>query len=341
MGTVSCIATQAATLDDTRYFGWAGTQIASRFRGTYVAALLQGSKTGDRFLTVVDGQPHGEPFVVSSSTSLSSFTLAEGLADAEHEVVLWKITEDNKQKNQKGAAGFGGFTAAEFLEAPAPRARRLEFIGDSDTAGWCADGSKNSGDDATSTQNTWQTWAARLARDLDADFVAEAISGIGVKDWPIQQYFPNTLPFYSGDRWEPSTQQIPDAVLILIGPNDDNPDSNKFITAYKQLMEDVVSMYKAAPVPPKIIHVCGGSMNGFDPCDSIQTANGQFNAGRSDGFQGYYTSMTKASWKTINGNSKYQGCDSHYNAQGHEILKNEIIDQVRDVLGWKDASVVV
>ena len=62
---------------------------------------------------------------------------------------------------------------------PQPAARRLEFIGDSDTAGWCADGSPNTGDNADSYQDAWDTWAQQIARNVSADVMVEAVSGFG------------------------------------------------------------------------------------------------------------------------------------------------------------------
>lgn len=37
-----------------------------------------------------------------------------------------------------------------------------------------------------------------------------------------------------------------------------------------QLLTQIAKNYKGVPVPPKIVHVCGGSLNGLDPCDDIQ-----------------------------------------------------------------------
>lgn len=44
----------------------------------------------------------------------------------------------------KGVSHFGGFclpNGGEYFKGIERKERRLEFIGDSDTAGWCADGS--------------------------------------------------------------------------------------------------------------------------------------------------------------------------------------------------------
>ena len=51
--------------------------------------------------------------------------------------------------------------------------------------------------------------------------------------------------------------------------------SSKFIAAYLDLLGMVATNYKDALPPPKIVHVCGGSLNGLDPCSDIQEANRQ------------------------------------------------------------------
>ena len=103
--------------------------------------------------------------------------------------------------------------------------------------------------------------------------------------------------------------------------------SSKFVKDYLNLLTTVAGNYKDAAVKPKIIHVCGGSLNGFDPCKDIQTANTEFNA-LGNGFTGHYTTVTVKTWETINGckkgmnncngNSAFNGCDGHYNGNGHK-----------------------
>ena len=80
-----------------------------------------------------------------------SYTLGSVSAAGTHTLEFFKVTEDNTKKGDKGTMSFGGFSltgGGSFGPAPASSGRRLEFIGDSDTAGWCADGSNNGGDNA-------------------------------------------------------------------------------------------------------------------------------------------------------------------------------------------------
>lgn len=114
---------------------------------------------------------------------VDSYTLGSVSAAGNHTLEFYKVTEDNSQNGSKGTMSFGGFSlsAGTFGPAPPSATRRLEFIGDSDTAGWCADGSSHGGDNADEFQDGYQTWAMQIARNVSADFMVEAISGYGVE----------------------------------------------------------------------------------------------------------------------------------------------------------------
>jgi len=62
------------------------------------------------------------------------------------------------------------------------------MTGDSDTAGFCADGipgPKRQEDDSNlKFENNYVSWSAQLARGLNASYEAKAISGIGLLDHP-------------------------------------------------------------------------------------------------------------------------------------------------------------
>ena len=129
---------------------------------------------------------------------------------------LAKVSEDlSFSEGLGGAAAFRGFVVAgaRVAEAPEAKARWLEFVGDSDTSGYCAappaprgadeDGVDEDGADAPSRfaspaerrsafavgggarQRHWErsdaslTWAARLAASLGATATILASSGLG------------------------------------------------------------------------------------------------------------------------------------------------------------------
>jgi hypothetical protein len=138
--------------------------------------------------------------------------------------------------------------------------------------------------------------------------------------------------------------------------------SKQFIKNYLQLLTQIASNYKGALSQPKLIHVCGGSLNGLDPCDDIKAANEQFNkmqykmemaqpAGgvRAGRMIGYYTTIDpghqketphwgeingckEGTTKHCNGKSAFNGCDGHYNGKGHGVLAGDIIPQFRKIM---------
>lgn len=303
---------------------------------------------------IVDGQTQG--FVSQQkkgNTKMQQFTLAKGLdASKNHILQVFQLSEGS-------VVTFGGFEldAGQFGMAPKAPSRRLDFIGDSDTAGWCADGSANTGDNQNKYEDPYVTWAQQLARLARAETMVEAVSGYGVlkKTGAIGGVLDLVTFSDASPKWD-YTKWTPDAVVILIGPNDESltklvgasaqgphgQGGGKFIAAYKALLDKVANNYKDAKPAPKIIHVCGGSLNGFDPCNDIQTANKQFNA-EGGAIQGYYTSITKAHWNTINGpngkgKSMYNGCDGHYNEKGHAVLAKDILPQFEKIMGWQASA---
>lgn len=212
-------------------------------------------------------------------------------------------------------------------------------------AGWCVDGSPSGSDTPQRlVQNTYDTWAAQIARDLGADFVAEAISGIGVteqSDGGAMYHYIDGACTFSGSPWN-YTAWTPDAVVIWLGLNDAHPRSQKFRAAYLSLMEHAAEKYTYATPKPKLIHVCGSSDDGsIDACSSIQQAIEQFNTGRSDGFESYYTPISSETWKSVCNDKLLHGCDAHYNRAGHKLVKTDLLSQFRQVLGWSETQMQV
>ena len=303
-----------------------------------------GPKDGARMRVAVDGLLAGYISIPKAASMAAYSVPMPKLTPGNHTVVVRKVSEDNSQKSAKGVLGFGGIEITggnsklfSFGARPEPALRRIEFIGDSDTAGWCADGSPSTGDNADKYEDAYQTWAQQIARNVSADVMVEAVSGYGVtkSSSPIQAVLDNTLGFDNSLAWD-YTKWVPDAVVILIGPNDEEsilsssssssnktaPElkSSKFIAAYLQLLDMVATNYKAAPTKPKIVHVCGGSLNGLDPCSDIQAANRQFNdkSSTNHGLTGYFTTITTEHWDLINGKghgsgkTPNNGCDGPY-----------------------------
>jgi len=343
---------------------WPATRISVTFSGSWLAANISGSTgslwvgRGDAFLVEVDGVAVEQAELPGSSGCCSlvvppgwqHIVLVENLTHTDHTLTLWKLTEEsallnplNHEPNPATSfASFASFTSdGEFLPAAAAPPRRLLFLGDSDTAGYCAAGSP-----ATSplntlryTENTQDGWAVQLAALLGAEPVVEAVSGVGVASTllvpgGLATYWRRSLPALPVLHWDPAAW-APHAVLLLIGPNDDLSDEAGFTSAYLGLLEEVAAAYSGQSSPPALIQVCGGSgKTGLDPCPAIQLASMQFNRNRTDGFSSNYVSISPSTWAEINSQQRYLGCSGHYNRAGHTRLATEILPQVQQVLGW-------
>jgi len=329
---------------------------------------------GDRFGVLVDGQMHST-FQAKQSLATRvlpwcsrkdiTFTLVSGLRDTEHTLVLWKLTEPGPANNQFGeSAGNSVFKGllvpsdTQLIQPPALQKRHLRFIGDSDTAGYCADG-RSTGifhqmfSSEITVENNLETWSALIAHRFGARYSSQAVSGIGVMEqgsdprdlssFPLAALLGRTNPGQR-NQFGCSSDSVPDAVVALIGPNDFTSDAKKkkagggaFEAAFKAMMSTLVGEYDCAKKKPRFIAVCAGSGNGFDPCNKTEAAVAGWDAG-STGMQAYYISMNRKTWDYINYGPKatmYQGCASHYNPRGHSILSSEVSPQIATILSWE------
>jgi lysophospholipase L1-like esterase len=204
--------------DGSKRFGWPGVYFEARFRGTGVTVAADPGE--DQLSLVIDGQEQ----VVLTKTSPPRVTI-DGLAPGEHIVRLEKLTE-----SQHGSDGFTGFWATDGGTPlkPQPKARRIEFIGDSHTVGYgntsprrdCARG------EVHDTTNTQLAFGPLLAKRLGADYRVNAFSGHGiVRNYggngpgdSMPKRYGRAIPGDEGAADDKGWQ--PDWVVIDLGSND-------------------------------------------------------------------------------------------------------------------------
>ena len=157
--------------DGAMRFGWPGVYFEGRFRGTGVEVAAE---SGTEFLRVtIDGEE--KAVLKRPGTARLRIT---GLAPGEHVVRVEKQTE-----SQTGGGRFLGFRALGGVPLPPkPRARQIEFVGDSYTVGYgnTSPGRTCTREEVHDRTDTQLAFGPLLAKRLDADYRVVAYSGFGI-----------------------------------------------------------------------------------------------------------------------------------------------------------------
>lgn len=243
---------------------WSGTSVKLNFDGKSVQARLK-DNTGNSYYNVILDQDSS--FILKPDTVLQLFTLAQNLKPGKHTVELFKRTEWDK-----GKTTFQGFVldkTAKILPPDAPKTRRIEFYGNSISAGYAVEDTTGKDNPAGTNTNNYVSYAALAARHFSADYSCVCKSGIGI----MISWFPFTMPeIYDrlnpddpASRWNFSKGQ-PDVVVINLFQNDSwlvkskshpefmrvfgtEPPSEEFIiTAYQNFVKAIRQHYPQAHI---------------------------------------------------------------------------------------------
>ncbi|EGF90813.1 endoglucanase E [Asticcacaulis biprosthecium C19] len=240
---------------------WPGTYFESRFKGTSVVVRLSDDAN------ILNFYLDGKKVLTETKPGQGDIELGP-LADREHTIRVEKVTE-----SEWTPATFSGFFVpdqANVLPAPAPAARRIEFIGDSYTVGY---GNTSTTVDCT-TDTVWATtdnsrvFGTLTAKHFGADYRFSAISGKGI----VRNYnggeglqLPLAYPFdvrvngitltRNADAWQPHV------IVIGLGTNDFSTPLNPgekwatrealhadYIATYTKFVHDLRARYPGAYV---------------------------------------------------------------------------------------------
>jgi hypothetical protein len=195
---------------------WQGTRIKANFTGNKVGIKFRDNWGQNFFNVIIDGKIH----LLKAEPVENDYMLDETLADGPHELIIFKRTE----------AIFGHITfkgifidkSGSFGPVPAIK-KRIEFYGDSITAGACNENPGDDNYDDYSTHNNYMAYGAITSRALDLDYSCISVSGTGLcYSWnPVLM-----LDIY--DKIYPDRESpvygfsgcSPDIVVINLGQND-------------------------------------------------------------------------------------------------------------------------
>lgn len=304
-------------------FDWPATTIEATFTGTSITVLLE--PADNHFNVVLDG--------VQSQLlpGDSRYRFRGDPALAQHTIRLTKRTEA-----YAGTAVFRGFVLepGERLLGPPPAAtRRIEFLGDSITAGYGAGGASAACDFSRETQDVQLTFAEVTAAAFGADYSVIAMSGLGaVRNYqqdaptsaePLSAFYPRTLALAPESAWSFAEWPV-DAVVINLGTNDFSttpwPSEATFVDGYVKMMAEVRTHYPGA----HIFAMAGPLL--FGPAESYIRAA--------------VTRMQETDERVhfvpiaADLGPAQMGCDFHPNAAGHRRIAEQLIPAMAAQMGW-------
>lgn len=223
---------------------WSGTSVTINFKGEAIGALLEDERGDNYYNIIIDND---SLFVLRPDTTKRLYPLATGLSNGNHKIEIFKRTEWDR-----GKTTFYGFQIkgnTELLNREAPRKRKIEFYGNSITAGYAVEDFSGKDRPDSIFTNNYLSYAAITARHFNAEYNCICKSGIGI----LISWFPLTMPeIYnrlipedSTSRWD-FTLYTPDVVVVNLFQNDswlvNMPDYETFKTQFgtKAPDEDVI-----------------------------------------------------------------------------------------------------
>ncbi|MBN2441185.1 MAG: hypothetical protein JXJ04_07555 [Spirochaetales bacterium] len=308
-------------------FGWSATTIKANFQGSEVRVKL--SSTGDNWINVIiDGTVRTPVNVPAGTNGSTPILLASGLSSGSHTIELVRRTEAHL-----GDMQFLGFTfgSGTLLSPPAASSRRIEFIGDSITCGYGNEGTDRYQSFTPRNENAYLAYGSVTARLVGADQITVAWSGKGVinnyggdTNELMPEIYSRILPYDSTHLWNPS-QWIPHVAVINLCTNDYStgiPDRTRFTTAYRNFVQKIRTQYASAHIYCALGPMLSGNnlASARDYITSVVNSMGdskihfiEFPA--QDGSLGY-------------------GEDWHPSIATHNLMANQLANQIRSDLGW-------
>lgn len=240
-------------------YSWSGSAMTAQFSGTSISVTLNESDARVYYAYVIDDQPVKR---FSVSVGVKAYSLATALSNGTHKVLLMRESEGA----QAGPSQFMGFSfggTGQLLAPPQyPDKYRLEFVGDSITAGFGNIGVMPCGF-STETESAYWSYPQQTALLLgEAPATNISMSGIGIyRNYgnALPSVTDPSMPFYYSRNLTTEVLGAPSAplapalqptvVVVNLGTNDfwnGPPSQTDFVAAYVGLLKTIRARYPSA-----------------------------------------------------------------------------------------------
>ncbi|MBS9767323.1 MAG: electron transporter RnfD [Flavobacteriaceae bacterium] len=220
---------------------WSGSSVKMNFEGKEISVSLKDEKKENYYNIIVDNQIVK---ILNPDSIQKSYILATNLSNGKHHIEIFKRTEWTK-----GKTSFYGFTIkkGKILPKNPPLKRKMEFYGNSITAGYAIEDTSGKDLHDSIYTNNYKSYASITARYYNAEYRCICRSGIGVTiSWfpmTMPQMYDRLIPADANSKWNFSSY-TPDIVVINLFQNDSwlikRPNRTEFISSFgKKIPNDV------------------------------------------------------------------------------------------------------
>ena len=204
---------------------WSGTSLSFKAKTEKLKIVLK-ENVGGNYYSVFINNDYDNPVILLTKGGLNVYDVDKKLEFGEHTFEIFKRTEISVD-----ATIFKGIYIDEkgqMLEPPKSPKLKIEFFGDSITAGTGVEDepprTPNNNSDRK-YQNNFLTYAAITARNIDAEMHCTAKAGIALTDTygslpPMTEFYDKLNPYSSPMKEWDFSQWIPDIVVVNLMSND-------------------------------------------------------------------------------------------------------------------------
>jgi lysophospholipase L1-like esterase len=305
---------------------WApGVYIQAKFIGTYVDItvldeVLYGT-SHNSISVAIDGGP-SQQFKLKEK--VNKIKVASKLSPGEHTITICKNTE----------AGIGyiellNIVCEGLLPLPLKSTRKIEFIGNSITAGSGIDVSQAPCGKGQwyDQHNAYESYGPLVARSLQAQWHLSAVSGIGLiksccnMNVTMPQVYDKINQRKNQGTWKFSRYQ-PDVITVCLGQNDGVQDSTVFTSAYVKFISDLRTYHPNAQI------ICLSSPMADAALSNVlkRYITGVVNHAQANG--------DKQVSKFFFSRSFNSGCEGHPNMKEHQLMAKELSEYIASLMQW-------